>query len=63
MNPYKVVEMWKNYRPLVPVEYQCYILYVKPDAEVMAKVKDKKVYRVETRVVLKDKNMGRQRIL
>ena len=52
MNPYKVVEMWKNYRPLVPVEYQRDILYEKPDATVMAKVKDEKVYRAESRVGL-----------
>ena len=22
MNPYKMVEMWKNYRPMVPMEFQ-----------------------------------------
>ena len=58
MNPYKVVEMWKNYRPLVPVEYQCDILYAEPDPEVMAKVKDKKVYRAESRVGLKGIKYG-----
>ena len=58
MNPYKMVEMWKNYRPLVPMEYQCDRLYTKPDATVMAKVKDEKVYRAETRKVIKDKKYG-----
>jgi len=58
MNPYKMVEMWKKYRPLVPVEYQCDVLYAEPDAAVMAKVKDEKVYRAETRVVLKAKKYG-----
>ena len=42
----------QNYRPLVPVEYQCDILYAEPDAEVVAKVKDEKVYRAESRVGL-----------
>ena len=58
MNPYKMVEMWKNYRPLVPVEYQCDILYAEPDPEVMAKVKDEKVYRAESRVGLKGIKYG-----
>ena len=58
MNPYKVVTMWKNYRPLVPVEYQCDILYAEPDPEVMAKVKDEKVYRAESRVGLKGIKYG-----
>ena len=58
MNPYKMVELWKNYRPMVPVEYQDDILYAKPDSEVMAKVKDEKAYRAETRVVLKGKKYG-----
>ena len=45
MNPYKMAEMWKNYGPLVPMEYQeCDELYAKPDAAVMAKVKEEKVY-------------------
>ena len=58
MNPYKMVEMWKNYRPLMPMEYQCDTLYAKPDAKVMAKVKDKNLYQAETREVLKGKKYG-----
>ena len=42
MNPFKMVKMWKNYRPLVPENYQCDSLYAKPDVNVMAKVKDKR---------------------
>jgi hypothetical protein len=58
MNPYKMVEMWKNYRPMVPMEYQDNELYAKPDAKVMANVKDEKVYRAESRAVLKAKKYG-----
>ena len=58
MNPYKMVEMWKNYRPMVPMEFQDDELYAKPDAKVMANVKDKKVYRAESRAVLKAKKCG-----
>ena len=53
-----MVKMWKNYWPLVPIEYQSDTLYAEPDATVMAKVKDEKVYRAETRVVLKSKKYG-----
>ncbi len=56
-----MVEMWKNYRPLVPMEYQCDILYAKPDATVMAKVKDEKVYRAESRKELKDIKYGNKK--
>jgi len=45
MNPYKMVEMWKNYRLMVPMEYQDDELYAKPDVKVMANVKDEKVCR------------------
>jgi len=55
MIPYKMVEMWKNYRPIVPMEYQDDELYAKPDAKVMVNVKDEKVYRAESRAVLKAK--------
>ena len=59
MNPYKMVEMWKNYRPMVPMEYQDDELYAKPDAKVTPNVKDEKVYRAESRAVLKAKKYGR----
>ena len=58
MNPYKMVEMWKNYRPMVPMEYQDNELYAKPDVKVMANVKDEKIYRAESRAVLKAKKYG-----
>ena len=37
--------------------FECETLYAKPDATVMAKMKDKKVYQAETRVVLKGKKI------
>ncbi len=55
MNPYKMVEMWKNYKLLVPLEYQDDVLHAKPDAKVMAKVKDENNYRAESRAVSKAK--------
>ena len=55
MNPYTMVEMWKNYRPLVPDKHQCDTLYAKPAVYVMKMVKDEKVYRAETREVLTSK--------
>ncbi len=39
VNPYKVVEMWKNYRPNVPPEYHDYVLYAEPMAAQWAKLK------------------------
>jgi hypothetical protein len=55
LNPYKIVEMWKNYRPNIPVEYQSNELYAEPSAEVKAKVKDEKSDRSEFRATLKAK--------
>jgi hypothetical protein len=34
MNPYKIVEMWKNYRPDIPIEYHSDNLYAEPSEEV-----------------------------
>ena len=48
LNPYKIVQLWKKYRPMVPVEHQGNALYSKPDEATMAKVKDEKMYRAET---------------
>jgi hypothetical protein len=42
LNPYKMVEMWKNYRPVIPVEYQSDALYAKPSEEVLKRVKVEK---------------------
>jgi hypothetical protein len=55
LNPYKMVELWKNYRPVIPVEYQSDVLYVKPSPEVLAKVKVEKTDRSEFRAYLKAK--------
>jgi hypothetical protein len=55
MNPYKDVEMWKNYGPIIPVKYQSNVMYVEPSAMVRAKVKDQKTNRSEFRATHKDK--------
>ena len=62
LNPYKKVEMWKNYRPMVPMEFQDDLMYSKPDEKTMAKVKDEKIYRAETREVLKARKYGKDTI-
>ena len=53
LNPYKIIELWKNYRHMVPVEYHDDVLYLEPDEATKVKVKDEKLYRAETRLVLK----------
>ena len=58
LNPYKAVELWKNYRPVVPVEFHGDTLYAEPDVEIMSKVKDEKLFRAEARKVLKAKKYG-----
>ena len=58
MNPYKVVEMWKNYRPNIPIEYHDNVLYVEPTPAQWAKVKDEKCDRSEFRAGLKMKKYG-----
>jgi hypothetical protein len=45
MNPYKIVEMWKNYIPNIPIEYHSNNLYAEPSEEVWAKVKTEKIDR------------------
>ena len=54
--------MWKNYRPMVPFKFQDDSMYSKPDEKTMAKVKDKKIYRAETREVLKARKYGKDTI-
>ena len=44
-----------NYRPVIPVEYQSDVLYVKPSPEVLAKVKVEKTDRSEFRANMKAK--------
>ena len=51
LNPYKIVEMWKNYRPNILLEFQSNELYAEPSAE----VKDKKSNWSEFRAALKAK--------
>jgi hypothetical protein len=55
LNPYKAVEMWKNYRPVVPPDYHGNVLYKEPTAEQWAKVKVEKSDRSEFRAALKAK--------
>ncbi len=55
LNAYKIVEMWKNYRPNVPVEYHLDELYVEPSQEVWSKVTMEKTDRSEFRATLKAK--------
>jgi hypothetical protein len=55
INPYKVYEMFKIFRPYVPVEYQSDPLYAEPSPEVPAKVMAEKVDRKEFRATMKRK--------
>ena len=53
LNPYKMVEMFAKYRPVVPVEFQSDELYAEPSKEVYSKVKMEKTDRSEFRAKLK----------
>ncbi len=55
INPYKVYEFYKHYRPYVPVECQSDPVYAEPSPEQMAKVKAEKVDQKEFRASLKKK--------
>jgi hypothetical protein len=44
LNPYKKVEMWKNYRPMIWIKFKDDVMYQKPDLTVMVKVKDEKLF-------------------
>jgi hypothetical protein len=55
INPYKVYELFKHYRPYVPVEFQSDPMYAEPSPGQMAKVKAEKVDRKEFRATLKKK--------
>ncbi len=63
LNPYEIVEMWKNHPPNVPVEYHSDELYAEPSQEVWSKVKMEKTNRSEFMATLKAKNMQRRRKL
>ena len=53
LNPYKMVEMFAKYRPVVPVEFQSDELYAEPSKKVYSKVKMEKTDRSEFRAKLK----------
>jgi hypothetical protein len=55
LNPYKIVEMYKNYRPNVPVEYHSDVIYAEPSEEEWSKVKIEKTERLEFWANLKAK--------
>ena len=50
-----MVEMWKNYHPNIPIEYQSDVLYDEPSAEVFSKVKLEKEDRSEFRAKMSKK--------
>ncbi len=54
LNPYKMVEMFSKYRPVVPVEFHSDEMYAEPSSEVYAKVKTEKSDRSEFRARLKE---------
>jgi hypothetical protein len=54
LNPYKMVELWKNYRPHIPIPLRKNILYAKPDAKVMSMVKEERSDRSVFRAKLKE---------
>ena len=47
LNPYKMVEMYKNYCPYVPDNFQSDELYAELSAKVWAKVKTEKIDQAE----------------
>ncbi len=63
LNPYKIVEMYKNYRPNVPVEYHSDVINTEPSEEVWSKVKVEKTEILEFWVNLKEKKYaGKEQI-
>ncbi len=54
LNPYKMVEMWKNYGPHVPLEHRDNILYQRPPDAVMAVVKMERGERAVFRQRIKE---------
>jgi len=53
LNPYKVVEMWSNFRPLVPLDKKDDVLYREPTVEEWAVVKKEKRMNKEKKVEVK----------
>jgi hypothetical protein len=63
LNPYKIMEMYKNYRPNISIEYHSDIMYAEPSEEVWSKVKVEKMERSEFRANLKAKKyVGKEQI-
>ena len=62
INPYKQVEFFYKYRPVLPAGYHLDEFYIKPPDEVLRKVKEEKVIRIENRAKVKavkeDKTVG-----
>ncbi len=46
LNPYKAVEMFQKYRPVVPEEFHVDDFYAEPSTEVWSKVKMEKIDQV-----------------
>ncbi len=55
LNPYKIVDMYKNYWSNIPVEYHSDVMYAEPSEEVWSKVKVEKTERSDFRANLKAK--------
>ncbi len=63
LNPYKIVEMYKNYRPNIPTEYHSDVMYAELSEEVWSKVKVEKTERLKFRANLKTKKYaGKEQI-
>jgi hypothetical protein len=63
LNPYKIVDIYKNYRPNVPIEYHSDLMYTELSEEVWSKVKFEKMERLEFRANLKAKKyVGKEQI-
>jgi hypothetical protein len=58
LNPYKVVEMFQKYRPVVPEEFHLDDLYAEPSTEVSSKVKTEKIDQVLIKKTKSDKVCG-----
>ena len=63
INPYKHVELYIKYHPVVPEDYWDHELYVKPPEEILRKFKEEKVIRKDNRakvMALKEEGGGRE---
>ena len=57
-NPYKLVELYAKYCPVVPEEYWEDELYLKPDNEVLKNFKEEKVIQKDNREKVKAVKVG-----